>query len=103
MTSESGILVEVIEKENIYHYILFYFSVYQFILSFLLAVSSMNAYRNFYQENCEFNHFVLALSNVWCFIEHGLITFFIIGSISWYFIITITLSSTLTIRYEKCF
>ena len=78
---------------TIFTQFVYYMAIYQSILSLALMLQSINEYRPFTEaQSCDWNN---NLYDIFCIISKSIITFFLIGSISWYFMITITVCSSL--------
>ena len=78
---------------TIFTQFVYYMAIYQSILSLVLMLQSINEYRPFTEaQSCDWNN---NLYDIFCIISKSIITFFLIGSISWYFMITITVCSSL--------
>lgn len=79
---------------TIYTQFVFHMAMYQTILSFALMLESVNVFTDYklMEPSCSWSE---SAQSVLCFLSRCIITFFLIGSISWYFVITITICSSL--------
>ena len=79
---------------TIYTQFVYYMAMYQTLLSLALMLASVNEYSDYkyISQSCSWTR---SVSCVLCFASRSFVSFFVIGSISWYFVITATICSSL--------